>query len=169
LSQSNSDDGAAILEFNAQEFLPGARPNVDAIRIGRRTREQVDRACPRHGEVQALTDEAADTVRREGNYIGATQYGTRVHTELRNRIRALSDPNLQAEVSAIKSEGARYGARGSIRVDVFENVGEGTVCVYDIKTGRSRLTPVRMGEISNNAHSLYPGTQRILVIETRPR
>lgn len=61
--------------------------------------------------------------------------GTKVRRALKDRIGAMADPNFRAEVSAIKSGAAGYGARGSIRVDVMENVGEGTVCVYDIKIG----------------------------------
>ena len=56
-----------------------------------------------------------------------------------------------------------------MRIDVIENVGDGNVCVYDIKMGKIRLTLPRMQEIANNVHSLYPRTQKILVIEKRPR
>jgi len=52
---------------------------------------------------------------------------------------------------------------------VLENVADqGTVCVYDIKTGRRGLSCPRMDEIAFNVHRLYPGTQRIIVIEVRP-
>jgi hypothetical protein len=143
--------------------------NPDAIEIGRLTRNEVDAACPRHGEVQSRTDEAAERVRREGNYTGAADYGTKVHVDLKRQIDDLEDPNFRAEVSAIKSRVETYGTKDSIRVDVLENVGDGTVCVYDIKTGKTRLSPARSAEIATNVHSIYPGTQRILVIETRQR
>ena len=65
-------------------------------------------------------------------------------------------------------EARRYGEFRSIRVDVLENVGNGTVCVYDIKTGDRGLSISRMDEIALNVNRLYPGTQRVIVIETRP-
>jgi hypothetical protein len=97
------------------------------------------------------------------------QYGTRVHTALRDTIVARNDPNLKAEISAIKSEEKKYGKKGSIRMDAFENVGDSTVCVYDIKTGEAKLTLLRMQEIANNAQKLYPGTTKLRIIEKRPR
>jgi hypothetical protein len=39
--------------------------------------------------------------------------------------------------------------------------------VYDIKTGRSGLSPKRMAEIAENAFKHFPGTQRIIVTEIR--
>jgi hypothetical protein len=67
---------------------------------------------------------------------------------------------------------ADYGKRGSVRIDVLEYAGEGTTCVYDIKTGTSRwsgLTLARMRELAENALDAYPNTQRIVVTEVRPR
>lgn len=80
-----------------------------------------------------------------------------------------ADANFRAEYSLIKSEEAKhYGEAGSIRVDVLENVGNGTVCVYDIKTGDKGMNVSRMDEIAFNVNRLYPGTLRVIVIETRP-
>ena len=120
--------------------------------------------------MQERVDYAADVVTREGNtWWSATQYGTAVHKRLSDDIKALGDPNFRAEVSVIKSRLADYGTRGSIRVDVFENVDEKTACVYDIKTGRAGLTAARSAEIASEIHSLFGPKQRIIVIETRPK
>ncbi|MEQ1712619.1 MAG: hypothetical protein ABL908_14625, partial [Hyphomicrobium sp.] len=128
MSGQNSADQTAVLGFRAEEFLSGANGDAPATRIGVLDREQVDAACPRHGEVQSLTDTAADTATREGNYRTRAEYGTRVHKEIERQVNALDDLNFRAEVSAIKSIGENYGKRGSVRVDVLENVGDGTVC-----------------------------------------
>ena len=169
LASRNSADATAVLEFNAREFLPGATEGDPAIEVRQLSREETDASCPRHGLVQSLTDQAANTVTRNGNYWSAAVYGTKVHTKLRDQIRAVGDPNLRTEVSAIKSIEAGYGKLGTVRVDVLERVGDGTVCVYDIKTGKSRLTLPRMQEIAKNAHRLYTDTTRLIVIETKPR
>jgi hypothetical protein len=144
------------IQFNARAFVPGVDNDAAAIHVGSLTREDVDGRCPRHGEVQTLTDEAKVKVEQEGNYWGATAKGTRIHIALKRSIDDRGDDNFRAEVSAIKSDAAGYGKRDSVRVDVLENVGDGTVCVYDIKTGKSILTRPRMQEIANNVHSYYP-------------
>jgi hypothetical protein len=141
--------------------------------VGTRTREEVNAACPRHEEVQSRTDDAADRVKREGNYWTPQQYGTRVHKALKDDIDGLGDPGLRGEVSLIKTaseaEPARYGLPRSVRIDVLEDVRNGTVCVYDIKTGKSGLSAARSAEIVGTVLSAYPDAKTVLMIETRPR
>lgn len=169
LAQRNSPDATASLGFNAQDFLPGASNDDPALRVGPLTREDVDEACPRHGLVLSVTDGAAAWVKGDGNYRTRAEYGTRVHSIIKGEIEALDNPNLVTERSYIKSEQEAYGTRGSIRVDVLENVGNGTVCVYDVKTGDATLNLQRMQEIANNVHSHYEGADRILLIEVKPK
>jgi hypothetical protein len=90
----------------------------------------------------------------------------------------LKDPDLVTEKSLLKTlhetghtpeDRVRYGQRGSIRIDVLENAGAGTVCVYDIKTGARGLSRSRIAEIARSVYLHYPSAQRIVVTETRPR
>jgi hypothetical protein len=114
-------------------------------------------------------------VRADGVSRSPAAYGTEVHARLAAEIngpRGYDDPvnvNFRAEVSILKSNLDDYGTRGSVRVDVLERVDTNTVCVYDIKTGRARLSRPRIDEIAFNVNRLYPGTSRLLIIETRPR
>ena len=63
-----------------------------------------------------------------------------------------------------------YGTPGSTRIDVFENPGTGTICVYDIKTGeKTGLGFARMVELARAARTLYPDSNRIIVTEVRPK
>ena len=165
LASRATENSFSVLAFKANEYAPG---EPEPIWVGTRSREEVDRACPEHGRVQGLTDEAADIVTREGNYFGQADFGTKVHTRLKSEIRVVGHKNLRSEDSFIKSADESYGKRGSIRIDVLENTGNGTVCVYDIKTGRRGLSLPRSKEIASNVQKVYPGTQRIIVIETRP-
>jgi hypothetical protein len=81
-------------------------------------------------------------------------------------------PNYRAEVSGLKSKEAdvRYGTRGSIRIDAFENLPEiSTVCVYDLKTGERGLRFPRMTELAQTAQRLFGNTpEHIIVLEVRP-
>ena len=106
-----------------------------------------------------------------------SQFGTRVHSRLKQLIDSLHDPNFRAEVSYLgegslvsgrRERDARYGAKDSIRVDVLERLGNGVVCVYDIKTGDRALEGPRMTTIARKVLTRFPDTRRIIVTEVRP-
>jgi hypothetical protein len=145
------------------------RANVERL-----NRNQVGQVCGRLGDVQSDTNEAAAIVSRNGgSLLSPQQRGTAIHKELERLINGRNEAYLHAEVSRIKSQQANadWGTKGSVRIDVLEYAGEGTTCVYDIKTGsdrRSGLTPARMRELAEHAIKAYPNTQRIIVTEIRP-
>ena len=126
--------------------------------------------------MQSITDQSAEAIDR-GAYPNAAQYGTAVHKRIQETINGPTtvprspprDPDFRAEASLLTSQNARYGRAGSVRIDVLENPGKGTVCVSDIKTGDSGLTPARMRELSSTVQFNYPGTKSIIVTEVRPR
>jgi hypothetical protein len=60
-----------------------------------------------------------------------------------------------------------YGRPKSTRFDVTEEVAKGLVCVYDIKTGTSGLTPRRVAQIAAKILLRY-GLTTFFVIEVRP-
>ncbi len=174
LSQRNTADTTAVLGFNAREYKPSDAPEQAPAFVSVLTREQTDAACPRHGYVQSTTTAIGAEVVAESDYRSPQEYGTFVHKRLADSINGPGgyqfprDPNFRAELSLSKSEGESYGTKDTIRVDVLENVRNGTVCVYDIKTGNRGLDIARMNEIAFNVNRYYPGTQRVIVIETRP-
>jgi hypothetical protein len=56
---------------------------------------------------------------------------------------------MRAEVSfAVDKPDATYGTAGSVRVDVIEDLGNGTACIYDYKLGKAVLWPGRMFDIA---------------------
>jgi hypothetical protein len=178
MSSRNSPDARAAFRFNARAFSTDASSGGLSTEVERLTREQVDEACPRYPEVQSITNQSAAALNR-GDYETNAAYGTAVHTRIKREINGLEttpsspprDEDFRAEVSSLKSKQveARYGAPGSVRIDVLENPGTGTVCVYDIKTGdTSSLSFARMRELAEAASIHYPGTRSILVTEVRP-
>jgi hypothetical protein len=170
LSSQNTDDATAILRFNSRLFEPDPSGDKSKLEVSRLTRDETDQLCPRHAEVRSITDQAARLIDR-GAYESPATYGTAVHKWIRDEINGLGptprDPDFLAERSVIKSAEARYGAAESIRIDVLENPGTGTVCVYDVKTGASGLSFARMREIADNVIELFPGTNRLVVTEVR--
>lgn len=169
-----------VIAFTAREYAPGQSPQMAPSYVGALTKEEVEKACRRYGEVLDYADDAARKLNRS-DYASAATYGTAVHSEINRRIRALGDPNFVSEFSLLKTrdevgapslpkllEDFRYGREGSIRIDVLENTGTGTVCVYDFKTGRSGLTAARSIEIAKAVSRRFEGVRNILVTEVRP-
>jgi hypothetical protein len=174
-SSRNRPDSQTVFAFRADMFVPGAAAIDPATRVASLTKEEVDEACPRHAEVQSITNHAAESTDR-GSYRSDAAYGTAVHKKIEREINGPTtvprspprDSNFRAEVSSIKSNEENYGVPGTRRIDVLENPGKGTVCVYDVKTGWRPLTFSRMQELADTVSFFYPGTQRIIVTEVRP-
>ena len=54
--------------------------------------------------------------------------------------------------------------KGASRIDVLEDAGQGTVCVYDPKTGDSAMSTRQMQRYAQEALLFRPGTTRVFVI-----
>jgi hypothetical protein len=173
LSLRNNKDQQAVIAFKARDhYRAGSAGDFfdpEAVRL--LDRDDVNRVCDRLQQVQALTDMAAAAVSPLRPFMSASHYGTAVHARVKSDIDALKDPNFRAEVSYLKAieDESRYGMPGSIRIDVLEKRDNPTVCVYDIKTGRSGLSAARFAEIASNVFKAYKGVQRIIITEVRPR
>lgn len=173
----------AALTFDARALRAGdekgALPAAKAL-----TEEEIRNYCKKVDTVQRLLDAAANDVNALNRPMTPQQYGTKVHVGTARGVSG--DSNLRAEPSlrkilqadpsmteaqAEKSMEAPYGERGTIRIDVLENVDGRSklICVYDIKTGDTRLTEARIREIARIVALRYPGSDRIIIIESRPR
>ena len=169
LSARNGPDAQAVAAFTSREFTPGAATEPQLAFVGQLARDQVEQACPRLPEVQERTDIAADAFAGDRARMSPQLYGTAVHTHLKHQIEGLLDPDFRAEVSFLKSRAAEYyGQRGSIRIDVLERSKDGTVCVYDIKTGEAALGSGRSSEMVDRVRHLFPRWRRMIVTEIRP-
>jgi hypothetical protein len=173
LSMRNGPGSQAVAVFNAREYVAGA-PGTELTYVGRLNPAEVQQACPGFGNVQRITNASAALIGREG--VSASVYGTMVHTEIRDRIRRsegtepFRDGYFHAEHSFLKErEAVRYGERGSVRIDVFEQPeGTATVCVYDVKTGRAGFPRGRMEEIAAHVLAYYKSPLRLILTEVRP-
>jgi hypothetical protein len=169
LSTRNTLNRQAVLGFTARDYRSVGPAGLTLGYVGTLDRDEVEAVCPRLEEVQERTNAAAKAVTDSGLVLPPAEYGTAVHSNLKKQIDGLSDPDFRAEISFLKSKEAKYGAKDSIRIDVLENVGDGTVCLYDIKTGRSGLGPARAVEIAAEVFDAFGTPQRIVVTEIRPQ
>lgn len=172
-ARNKADRSQAVSAFRAHDFAPA----LDALQldfVARLRPDEVDAACPRFADVRSLTQAAVELAGSPKAYASPQAYGTAVHSIVKQLVDERNDPSFRAERSFLKSlyegEGGevRYGAPGSLRVDIYEQRPDGTVCVYDIKTGGAKLTPDRMAEIAKTIYARFTGVRRIIVTEVKP-
>jgi len=141
------------------------------------TRKEARDVCGNHFEkVQELTDEAYDKVKKNKS-LSPQQLGTEVHKRVEETIKSLKEldrekkyENLEAELSFAKEENGndRRSAKDTVRLDVYNKVDDKTLCIDDIKTGRSGLSYDRMRELASAVSKKYSKIERIIVTEVRP-
>ena len=150
----------------------GTKEQPEISWVGYVKRDELKDVCEKLPKVQKYTDEAAEKVRKDNDYKGLADFGTKVHKVIADKVNGRGDPNFKAEVSWIKSklEAAYHGQKDSVRIDAFEYRPEiSTTCVYDPKTGARGLSLPRMGELVQTAYWLFGHKPRhIIVIEVRP-
>ena len=169
---STREDGfGTVLGLTAQAYKSGDDPQMSMpMWIGRLSQAQLDNACPRNGEVQAIMDEVTARVTAQGGYANATQLGTMIHIEIARIINEKRDPNFVAErILAERKEDGSYILIGSKRADVFERPRIDTVCIYDPKTGRQGWTPKQAVDSVKAAKREFPEAMRFIMIQVRPR
>lgn len=167
MSKRNDANHRAAAVFKSREY-PISERELDLGEVRNLERDETRRNCPRLEEVQSRTNAAAEVVSQTRPGLPPAEYGTAVHENLKQQIRALDDPNFRAEVSFLKGERETYGKSGTVRVDVYERIDAVTACVYDIKTGYSGLSPARMREIAQNVGTLFGPVGRVIITEVRP-
>jgi hypothetical protein len=99
---------------------------------------------------EILLAELAASLHKFGTGFGSL-FGIKVHTDFAKRVRELNLPGIGKvgiEQSFSFGELANYGAKNSIRTDIFlrDKFGE-PLAIYDVKTGNARLTPARVREL----------------------
>jgi hypothetical protein len=96
---ARKDGYGTVLGLTAQEYKFGDDPQMNMpMWIGRLSQAQLDDACPKAGEVQAIVDEVTARITARGGYANATQLGTMIHVEIARTINRKQDPNFVAEL-----------------------------------------------------------------------
>jgi hypothetical protein len=165
LSRLNGPDRQAYVEFKAHEFRAGGPGFLKITEYGVPTREEVDEICQNGlSKVQKLVDIAVKQAGPRKKDESAQSYGSRVHAELefliKNRlIKGIDTRNFRAEISFGTDDNSKgvgkitevtRGKEDSIRIDVIQDLGRGTVCMYDLKTGLRGLSIPRATDFAKS-------------------
>ena len=112
---------------------------------------------------EQLTAAAGRAVQTVGPGSGPV-YGTAVHSAFADEVLGLGNANLSSEISYLNGGVVRYGAPGSVRLDVVEGPINAPTSVFDLKTGSSTLTSSRIQQIQ----SQIPGGSGVPVLPIAP-
>lgn len=171
---NGSDGQQAVMGFNAREFRPSTPGALDLDFSGRVTEAEAIAACKYLPEMQARLDGVVARAGALRDYPSGAAYGSYVHKQLKDEIDEAGYPDLHAERSFLKElnelqrERVRYGGTGSIRIDAIEYRPDGTVCVYDFKTGSAGITTSRAYLLGRAGYFSTMTRSRAIVIEVRP-
>ena len=80
-------------------------------------------------------------------------HGTKIHTEFAERVKNTLD--LPTEVSYKGGIVVKRGTKGSIRVDVVKGNPEKPTAIFDLKTGKAKLTKRRIKQIRKHLPEGY--------------
>lgn len=176
-SSRNALDGEqAVMGLNARDFRIGEAGRLEPAAVFQLSERELETACLRWVEVNGLANRAANAAGSVDLYPSTAIYGTSVHTRFKSFIDDLHDPYFKAETSFIKERSeatettwVRYGYPESVRVDAYEYREDGTLCVYDLKTGRAGISKPRADILANAARAGFQNIRRVIVTEVRPR
>ncbi|GJE39822.1 hypothetical protein [Methylobacterium persicinum] len=98
LSARKGDFGT-VLGLTAREYDLGAESSPTLVPwVGTLDKPTLDAACPRNGEVMAMTDRVTKAVRASGQYRNKTELGNKIHINIAGEVKALRDPDFIQEL-----------------------------------------------------------------------
>lgn len=160
-----------VLGITAHEFR-GTKDGgqMPVIWVGRVDQPTLEAACPKTEELQSRLDAFNAAVRGSGLYRTPAEVGNAVHYRMDQWVKAQKRENLFSELSIRKNgkEGA-YGEAGTSRLDIYHRPRPTVACIYDHKTGSRGLAWSKAVRYAAAARKYFPETQRIIVIQMRPR
>ena len=156
-----------VLAFRSRLFQPQAEPRAHTLElgfVGEISDEEVMRACPKLSIVKQLWDEAnAELGPRSSDMLPAI-YGTKIHKRWSDYIDQLGDPDLVTEEAIFNGQPSRK-VDGSKLIDTLQTAPDGTICIYDGKTGQAKFRYRQASDYARVEWSKHPGFQRFIAIE----
>jgi len=166
-SITKQEDGSYLIEFDGQTFLILASMGTlffavsEVYKYWDAAKAKIAGAggVTTQQQLQQIADNANDSISGQGPVVG-----TKKHSQFKAQVDSLGNPSLKTEQSFLGGREVDYGTPGSVRVDVIEFLPDGTINVYDFKTGGARLTPSRILEIQMAIRPKAPWTVNVIEI-----
>ena len=158
--------GATAHEFRGAEDFR----EKPAIWVGPLDQPALDAACPKTGAIQTQLDAVNTAVRQENPFRTPSQIGNEVHSRMHFWVQHQKNSRLKSEFSIDKEWfSTRVNKAGTSRLDIYHQASRTVTCIYDHKTGARGLAWSNALRYAAAAKKHFPGTQRIIVIQMRPR
>ncbi len=183
LSKQNNPRQQPIILFRPKDWGGGdeSKPIQMRLKSGVRlaTKDEIKRYCPEFDQVQELAQTAAKAAGPRVKYPSASDWGTAVHYKMKLEVvkTAGTSAELYAEESYVKYKeevgddsrrylrGATYGQKGSIQIDTRGQIYNNTVCVYDLKTGKTGISIARAVEIYKSVRRRHETMPEVRIVE----
>ena len=125
-------------------------------------------ACPAYPKVQSVTSSSDAKVRAQNPNAPPQEIGNMVHEEVAAAF--VGQLGFKVKAGFLGNTELRNGLRvaGSSFLDVLHDVGNGTICIFDIKTGISGLGSRQINQYWNAAKEAFEDAQRIYILVVRP-
>ena len=136
----------------------------EGVKLGKAALKNADEVIQRTRNTQNILQRFADEVNQAISGKGSV-VGTKKHSLFKQKVDALGNPNLATEKTFLNGKEVRYGTKGGVRVDVIEYNPNGTVTVYDLKTGNATLTQSRITQIQNAVNPTNPSSVTVIQIK----
>lgn len=166
----------AFLTFRAREFRrdsPNGQWHVEGLNFLKP--EDVERICGSLTQVQHIADKEFEKLISEGKNLAAGPLGTEWHRRLKNVFEKQKREGFSAEQLIAKDENGKFkeenrgdNPEGSVRLDLRQLKNVKTVCIYDYKSGRKKLSYRRMRDLVEKAGEAHPDATQIIVAQVRP-
>ena len=162
--QTDGSIGLLALSVRGGSWAAGDERPV----IGNLSQEEVETACPAYPKVQSVTSSSDAQIRAQNPDATPQEIGNMVHKEVDAAFKG--QPGFKTNAGFLKDEELKNGLRlaGSSFLDVLHDVGNGTICIFDIKTGLSGLGSRQINQYWNAAKDAFEDAQRIYILEVRP-
>jgi hypothetical protein len=137
--------------------------------IGNLSQEEVETACPAYPKVQSVTSLSDAQIRAQNPDATPQEIGNMVHKEVAAAFEG--QPGFKVNAGFLGNTELKNGLRvaGSSFLDVLRDIGNGTICIFDIKTGIGSLGSRQINQYWDAARQVFSGyAQRIYILEVRP-
>jgi hypothetical protein len=183
LSKQNNPRQQPIILFRPKDWgsVNETKPISMQLKSGVRlaTKDEIKQYCPEFDQVQELAQTAAKAAGPRVKYPSASDWGTAVHYKMKLEVAktARTPGELYAEESYVKYKeevggdssrylrGAKYGQKASIRIDTRGQIHNNTVCVYDLKTGKTGISIARAVEIYESVRRRHETMPEVRTVE----
>lgn len=162
--QTDGSIGVLALDVRGATWAAGDKRPV----IGKLSQEEVETAFPAYPKVQAVTSLSDAKVRAQNPDATPQQIGNIVHQEVASTFKGQPGLDVNAGFVAAKKLPNRLRVAGSSFLDVLHDVGNGTICIFDVKTGISGLGSWQINQYWNEAKRAFQDAQQTLVVQVKP-